>query len=212
MLLDREGHPMPIVVQVSKNFAGEKEEAFYNPTDQPFSETIFPLYLEPGESHTLTSLHLFQNWGRHMTKHWSSLGAWMDYFHRLDRRDRDDLLRAVQVCRIGRCDDRRFPRHESGMLLGRPASARQSGRTQLPVLLRRQGLDSSGLYGNRLSQYGAQLVRYRSALSDFRRQDQSERPTFSRRLRTTSSAVISRFATRCSSRWKSPMPARIAAS
>ena len=81
MLLDREGHPMPIVVQVSKNFAGEKEEAFYNPTDQPFSETIFPLYLEPGESHTLTSLHLFQNWGRHMTTHWSSLGAWMDYFH-----------------------------------------------------------------------------------------------------------------------------------
>lgn len=50
MLLDREGHPMPIVVQVSKNFAGEKEEAFYNPTDQPFSETIFPLYLEPARA------------------------------------------------------------------------------------------------------------------------------------------------------------------
>jgi hypothetical protein len=81
MVLDKDGHPMPIVVQVSKNFAGEKEENFYNPTDIPFSETFFPLYLEPGESHTLTSLHLFQNWGRHMTKHWSSLGAWMDYFH-----------------------------------------------------------------------------------------------------------------------------------
>ncbi|MDR2776305.1 MAG: hypothetical protein LBC19_16525 [Tannerella sp.] len=81
IVLDKDGHPMPIVVQVSKNFAGEKEEKFYNPTDIPFSETFFPLYLEPGESHTLTSLHLFQNWGRHMTKHWSSLGAWMDYFH-----------------------------------------------------------------------------------------------------------------------------------
>jgi hypothetical protein len=81
MVLDRDGHPMPVTVQVSKNFDGEKEEPFYNPTDIPFSETIFPLYLEPGESHTLTSLHLFQNWGRHMTKHWSSLGAWMDYFH-----------------------------------------------------------------------------------------------------------------------------------
>ncbi|MDR1523915.1 MAG: hypothetical protein LBS79_01480 [Tannerella sp.] len=81
VVLDRDGHPMPITVQVSKNFAGEKEEIFYNPTDIPFSETFFPLYLEPGESYTLTSLHLFQNWGRHMTKHWSSLGAWMDYFH-----------------------------------------------------------------------------------------------------------------------------------
>lgn len=81
ILLDQEGNPMPIVVQVSKNFAGEKEEPFYNPTDIPFSETFFPLYLDPGEKETLTSLHLYQNWGRHMTKHWSSLGAWMDYFH-----------------------------------------------------------------------------------------------------------------------------------
>ncbi len=67
--------------QVSKNFGGEKEEKFYNPRDTAFSETFFPLYLEPNESMTLTSLHLYQNWGMHMTKHWSSLGAWMDYFH-----------------------------------------------------------------------------------------------------------------------------------
>lgn len=80
-VLDESGNPMPIVVQISKNFAGEKEERFYNPRDTPFSETYFPLYLEPGETLTLSSLHLYQNWGRHMTKHWSSLGAWMDYFH-----------------------------------------------------------------------------------------------------------------------------------
>ncbi|MCK0148087.1 hypothetical protein MWU78_20745 [Arenibacter sp. F26102] len=80
-LLDKDGHNMPIVIQVSKNFPGEKEEEFYNPEDTPFSETFFPLYLEPEEEMTLTSLHLYQNWGRHMTKHWSSLGAWMDYFH-----------------------------------------------------------------------------------------------------------------------------------
>jgi len=72
---------MPLVVQVSKNFGGEKEEKFYNPMDTAFSETFFPLYLEPGEEQTLSTLHLYQNWGRHMTKHWSSLGAWMDYFH-----------------------------------------------------------------------------------------------------------------------------------
>lgn len=81
VVLDAEGHPLPLTVQVSKNFAGEKEERFYNPQDTPFSETFFPLYLGEGESQTLTSLHLYQNWGSHMTKHFSSLGAWMDYFH-----------------------------------------------------------------------------------------------------------------------------------
>ncbi len=81
VVLDDQGQVLPLVVQVSKNFAGEKEEKFYNPQDTPFSETFFPLYLEPDEKVTLTSLHLYQNWGRHMTKHWSSLGAWMDYFH-----------------------------------------------------------------------------------------------------------------------------------
>ena len=80
-VLDKEGHHMPILVQISKNFDTEKEEKFYNPSDTAFSETFFPLYLEPNEEMTLSSLHLYQNWGRHMTKHWSSLGAWMNYFH-----------------------------------------------------------------------------------------------------------------------------------
>lgn len=81
VVLNEQGEVLPLVVQVSKNFAGEKEEKFYNPADTAFSETFFPLILAPGERRTLTSLHLYQNWGRHMTKHWSSLGAWMDYFH-----------------------------------------------------------------------------------------------------------------------------------
>lgn len=81
IVLNAKGQPLPLLVQISKNFAGEKEEKFYNPADTPFSETFFPLYLEPFEAVTLTSLHLYQNWGRHPTKHWSSLGAWTDYFH-----------------------------------------------------------------------------------------------------------------------------------
>ncbi len=81
ILLDDQGHPLPIVVQISKNFAGEKEEPFYNPTDIPFSETYFPLVLAPGETRELTAQHLYQNWGRKMVKQFSSLGAWMDYFH-----------------------------------------------------------------------------------------------------------------------------------
>lgn len=81
IVLDEAGRTLPIVVQISKNFGGEKEEPFYNPNDTPFSETFFPLYLEPKETRTLTSLHLYQNWGSHPLKQFSSLGAWMDYYH-----------------------------------------------------------------------------------------------------------------------------------
>ena len=80
-VLDSQGYPLPITVQISKNFRGEFEEKFYNPDDTPFSETFFPLYLAPNETRRLTSLHMYQNWGTHPLKQFSSLGAWMDYYH-----------------------------------------------------------------------------------------------------------------------------------
>lgn len=81
VVLDEQGNTLPIMVQISKNFAHEKEEPFYNPGDMAFSETFFPLYLAEGETRKLTSLHLYQNWGIHPLKQFSSLGAWMDYYH-----------------------------------------------------------------------------------------------------------------------------------
>ena len=81
VVLDADGDPLPIMVQISKNFAGEIEEKFYNPTDIPFSETFFPLHLAADEKRDLTSLHMYQNWGNHPLKQFSSLGAWMDYYH-----------------------------------------------------------------------------------------------------------------------------------
>lgn len=81
VLLDANGSTLPVTVQISKNFRGEFEEPFYNPDDTPFSETIFPLYLASNEQRKLTSLHLYQNWGNHPLKQFSSLGAWMDYYH-----------------------------------------------------------------------------------------------------------------------------------
>lgn len=81
VLLDANGDTLPMTVQISKNFRGEFEEPFYNPDDAPLSETIFPLYLDAGEQRKLTSLHLHQNWGNHPLKQFSSLGAWMDYYH-----------------------------------------------------------------------------------------------------------------------------------
>jgi len=80
-LLDEIGSTLPITVQISKNFCGEFEEPFYNHDDTAFSETIFPLHLGADEQRKLTSLHLYQNWGSHPLKQFSSLGAWMDYYH-----------------------------------------------------------------------------------------------------------------------------------
>ena len=81
IVLDQNGDALPVTVQISKNFAGEKEEPLYNPTDIPFSETFFPVYLRPNETRRMTSLHLYQNWGSKPLKQFSSLGAWMDYYH-----------------------------------------------------------------------------------------------------------------------------------
>ena len=81
VVLDSDDNTLPITVQTSKNFRGEFEEPFYNPDDTAFSETIFPLHLEADEKRGLTSLHLYQNWGSHPLKQFSSLGAWMDYYH-----------------------------------------------------------------------------------------------------------------------------------
>jgi len=81
IVLDDEGWPLPIAVQTSKNFSCEIEEPFYNPQDTAFSETFFPLYLGEDEKRRLSSLHIYQNWGIHPLKQFSSLGAWMDYYH-----------------------------------------------------------------------------------------------------------------------------------
>lgn len=81
VVLENSGHMLPLTVQISKNFCGENEEPFYNPGDPSFSETIFPVHLQAGEQRKFTSLHLYQNWGNHELKQFSSLGAWMDYYH-----------------------------------------------------------------------------------------------------------------------------------
>ncbi len=81
VVLDEDGYTLPIMVETCKNFSCEKEEPFYNPGDPRFSETFFPVHLEPDETRTLSSLHLYQNWGVHPLKQISSLAAWMDYYH-----------------------------------------------------------------------------------------------------------------------------------
>jgi hypothetical protein len=77
VVCDANGWPLPIPVQTCKNFAGENEE----PDDTPFSESYFPLRLQPKEKLTLIARHLFQNWGNHPLKQISSIRFFEHYWH-----------------------------------------------------------------------------------------------------------------------------------
>jgi len=77
VVTDRHGFPLPLPVQVCKNFGGEREE----PDDTPFSESYFPLSLEPGQSLDLRAYHLYQNWGNHPLKQVSSIRFFEHYYH-----------------------------------------------------------------------------------------------------------------------------------
>ncbi len=77
VVCDPYGAPLPIPVQVSKNFAGENEE----PDDTPFSEAYYPLAVTPREQLQVRSLHLMQNWGRLPLKQISSIRFFNHYYH-----------------------------------------------------------------------------------------------------------------------------------
>ena len=77
VVCDPQGAPLPIPVQVSKNFAGENEE----PDDTPFSEAYYPLTVQPRERLQVRSLHLMQNWGRLPLKQISSIRFFNHYYH-----------------------------------------------------------------------------------------------------------------------------------
>lgn len=81
-VLDQNNVLLPIPVQVSKNFAGEKEEASYDPADNSFGgEAYVPVVVGKDESRKLTVLHLYQNWGKYALKQLSSISFIQPYYH-----------------------------------------------------------------------------------------------------------------------------------
>ncbi len=80
VVTDPDGRALPILVQNSKNFSGEKEEAFYDPGDPMYNETYFVLPVEPDAELALNSCHTYQGWGNHLVKQVCSLQAWMHYY------------------------------------------------------------------------------------------------------------------------------------
>jgi len=80
VLLDENNLMLPVPLEVSKNFS-EKEEPFYNCGDQTYGETFFPITVKAGDSHLLTVLNIYQNWGNYPLKQVSSIGYYMPYYH-----------------------------------------------------------------------------------------------------------------------------------
>lgn len=80
VLTDAHGFPLPVQVQVSKNFGGEKEEGAAE-GDAPYSEAYVPLRLDAHEPFKGRVYHLFGNWGPHPLKQISSIRFHHHYFH-----------------------------------------------------------------------------------------------------------------------------------
>ncbi len=80
--LDQEMRFLPIPVQVSKNFGGEREESRYDPNDNSFcGEAYLPISLKAEDSKKITVVHLYQNWGNYPLKQLSSVSFIQPYYH-----------------------------------------------------------------------------------------------------------------------------------
>lgn len=80
VVTDEHGFPLPIQVQVCKNFGGEKEEGKQE-GDAPYGEAYFPICLAKGKPFKGRCYHLFGNWGTHPLKQISSIRFFHHYFH-----------------------------------------------------------------------------------------------------------------------------------
>ncbi len=80
-LLDENDKLVPIPLEVSKNFRGEKEEPYFYPEDHSYGETVFPITLAKNQTRSFTVLNLYQNWGKFPLKQLSSIQFFISYYH-----------------------------------------------------------------------------------------------------------------------------------
>ena len=80
-MLDDRDMLVPMPMQVCKNFDCEKEEAIYDPKDESFGDSIFPIVAKAGSVNTFRDLHLYMNWGIYQLKQLSSIQFFIGYYH-----------------------------------------------------------------------------------------------------------------------------------
>jgi lipoprotein len=80
-ILDDQKMQVPIPVEVCKNFCGEMEEPFYDPTDTQYGDSFYPIRIEARKSVKHTSIQLYQNWGKFPLKQISSIQFHISYYH-----------------------------------------------------------------------------------------------------------------------------------
>ena len=72
---------LPVPIEVCKNFLNEHEEPRFYCGDVRYSEAIFPMVVDAGDSQTLKVIQLFQNWGKNPLKQISSIQFFAPYYH-----------------------------------------------------------------------------------------------------------------------------------
>lgn len=80
-VLDENSILVPIAPQVCKNFAGEKEEPYYDPQDTGWGNTYYPVVVKANSTLKHTVLNLYQMWGQNKLKQVSSISYVMPYYH-----------------------------------------------------------------------------------------------------------------------------------
>ena len=81
-LADGDGNALlPIPIEVCKNFCGEYEDRFYDPSDASYGDSYFPMVVKSGETLTFTEHHMYQNWGSYPLKQLSSIQFHVGYYH-----------------------------------------------------------------------------------------------------------------------------------
>lgn len=80
VLTDKDGFPLPVQVQVSKNFDSEFEEG-KEEGDKGYGESYVPLTVSQDRPFEGRVYHLFGNWGTHPLKQISSIRYYHHYIH-----------------------------------------------------------------------------------------------------------------------------------
>ena len=80
VVTDEHGFPLPVQVQVSKNFGGEFEEG-REEGDASYGEAYVPISVGPDEPFVGQVYHLWGNWGTRPLKQISSIRFFHHYFH-----------------------------------------------------------------------------------------------------------------------------------